>query len=156
MNNLVIGGSGWTYYETIGGGQGASHKGPGPSGVHVGMSNTLNTPTEAFELEYQMRVERYELLYGSGGRGEHRGGDGIVRSVRVLEGPSLSLLTDRRRHRPRGVEGGEPGKVGRNLLNDEELPPKVSRELAEGDVVTVETPGGGGYGQEADSWAGSC
>ena len=147
MNNLVIGGAGWTYYETIGGGQGASHKGPGPSGVHVGMSNTLNTPTEAFELEYPMRVERYELLYGSGGEGEHRGGDGIVRSVRVLEPASLSLLTDRRRHGPRGVEGGEPGRVGHNLLNDEDLAPKVSRELEAGDVVTVETPGGGGYGR---------
>ena len=147
MNNLVIGGRGWTYYETIGGGQGASVSGDGPSGVHVGMSNTLNTPTEAFELEYPMRVEHYELLYGSGGEGEHRGGDGIVRSVRVLEPASLSLLTDRRRHSPRGVEGGEPGRPGRNLLNGEELPPKVSRELAEGDVVTVETPGGGGYGR---------
>jgi N-methylhydantoinase B len=151
MNNLVIGGAGWTYYETIGGGQGASHKGPGPSGVHVGMSNTLNTPTEAFELEYPMRVERYELLYGSGGEGEHRGGDGIVRSVRVLEPASLSLLTDRRRHGPRGVEGGEPGRVGRNLLKDEELAPKVSRELEAGDVVTVETPGGGGYGRAEGS-----
>jgi N-methylhydantoinase B len=147
MNNLVIGGSGWTYYETIGGGQGASEKGPGPSGVHVGMSNTLNTPVEAFELEYPMRVERYELLYGSGGAGKQRGGDGIVRSVRVLEPASLSLLTDRRRHAPRGIEGGEPGEVGKNLLNDEELPPKVSRDLEEGDVVTVRTPGGGGYGQ---------
>ena len=151
MNNLVIGGAGWTYYETIGGGQGASHKGPGPSGVHVGMSNTLNTPTEAFELEYPMRVERYELLYGSGGEGEHRGGDGIVRSVRVLEPASLSLLTDRRRHGPRGVEGGEPGRVGHNLLNDEDLAPKVSRELEAGDVVTVETPGGGGYGRAEGS-----
>jgi N-methylhydantoinase B len=111
------------------------------------MSNTLNTPTEAFELEYPMRVTRYELLYGSGGEGEHRGGDGIVRSVRVLQPASLSLLTDRRRHAPRGVEGGEPGRVGRNLLNSEELPPKTSRELQEGDVVTVETPGGGGYGR---------
>jgi N-methylhydantoinase B len=147
MNNLVIGGSGWTYYETIGGGQGASASGDGPSGVHVGMSNTLNTPTEAFELEYPMRVTSYELLYGSGGDGEHRGGDGIVRSVRVLEPASLSLLTDRRRHAPRGGEGGEPGRVGRNLLNGEELPPKTSRELQEGDVVTVETPGGGGYGR---------
>jgi N-methylhydantoinase B len=150
MNNLVIGGPGWTYYETIGGGQGASEKGPGPSGVHVGMSNTLNTPTEAFELEYAMRVERYELLYGSGGDGEHRGGDGIVRSVKVLEPASLSLLTDRRRHGPRGLEGGEPGRVGRNLLNGEELPPKVSKDLAEGDVVTVQTPGGGGYGRAGD------
>jgi N-methylhydantoinase B len=146
MNNTIIGGPGWTYYETIGGGQGASDKGRGPSGVHVGMSNTLNTPIEAFELEYPMRVERYELLYDSGGEGEHRGGDGIERSVKVLEPASLSLLTDRRRHSPRGVEGGEPGKVGQNLLNGEELPPKTSRELEEGDVVTVRTPGGGGYG----------
>src|SRR5918992_1761252 len=135
MNNTIIGGPGWTYYETIGGGQGASDKGHGPSGVHVGMSNTLNTPIEAFELEYPMRVERYELLYGSGGEGEHRGGDGIVRSVRVLEPASLSLLTDRRRHPPRGIEGGEPGKVGENLLNEEGLPAKASRELEEGDVV---------------------
>jgi N-methylhydantoinase B len=147
MNNLLIGGPGWTYYETIGGGQGASNTGPGPSGVHVGMSNTLNTPIEAFEMEYPMRVERYELLYDSGGDGEHRGGDGIVRAVRVLESASLSLLTDRRRHGPRGVDGGEPGRVGRNLLGGEELPPKVSREMEEGDVVAVETPGGGGYGR---------
>jgi len=150
MNNTVIGGPGWTYYETIGGGQGASSRGPGPSGVHVGMSNTLNTPVEAFELEYPMRVERYELRYGSGGGGEHRGGDGVVRSVKVLEGGSLSLLTDRRRHAPKGAEGGEPGAVGRNLLNGEELPAKASRELEGGDVVTVETPGGGGYGAPAD------
>src|SRR5919199_1723290 len=147
MNNTIIGGPGWTYYETIGGGQGASSKGPGPSGVHVGMSNTLNTPIEAFELEYPMRVERYELLYESGGAGEHRGGDGIVGAVRVLEPASLSLLTDRRRHQPRGANGGEPGAVGENLLNDEKLPAKVGRELEEGDVVTVKTPGGGGYGQ---------
>ncbi len=147
MNNTIIGGAGWTYYETIGGGQGASSKGPGPSGVHVGMSNTLNTPVEALELEYSMRVERYELLYDSGGAGEHRGGDGIVRSVRVLEPASLSLLTDRRRHPPQGANGGEPGAVGENLLNDEELPPKVGCELEEGDVVTIKTPGGGGYGR---------
>jgi N-methylhydantoinase B len=147
MNNTIIGGPGWTYYETIGGGQGASDKGPGPSGVHVGMSNTLNTPIEAFELEYPMRVERYELLYGSGGEGEHRGGDGIVRSVRVLVPASLSLLSDRRRHPPRGANGGKPGRVGENLLNEEKLPPKVGRELEKGDVVTVCTPGGGGYGQ---------
>jgi len=149
MNNTIIGGPGWTYYETIGGGQGASSKGPGPSGVHVGMSNTLNTPIEAFELEYPMRVERYELLYESGGDGENRGGDGIVRSVRVLGPASLSLLSDRRRYPPRGANGGKSGAVGENLLNDEDLPPKVSRELEEGDVVTVKTPGGGGYGRSA-------
>jgi N-methylhydantoinase B len=154
MNNTIIGGAsgagGWTYYETIGGGQGASARGPGPSAVHVGMSNTLNTPIEAFEMEYPMRVERYELLYDSGGSGEHDGGDGAVRSIKVLEPASLSLLTERRRHRPRGSEGGESGRVGRNLLNDEELPSKVSRELEDGDVVTVETPGGGGYGRTDD------
>ncbi|HZB82471.1 MAG TPA: hydantoinase B/oxoprolinase family protein [Rubrobacteraceae bacterium] len=147
MNNTIIGGGGWTYYETIGGGQGANEKGSGPSGVHTSMTNTMNTPIEAFEMEYPMRVERYELLYDSGGSGKHRGGDGIVRSVRVLEPASLSLLTDRRRHPPQGAQGGEPGAVGENLLNDEELPAKVGRRLEEEDVVTVKTPGGGGYGQ---------
>ena len=147
MNNLIIGGRGWTYYETIAGGQGASAGGDGPSGVHVGMTNTLNTPVEALELEYPMRVERYELRYGSGGEGEHRGGDGIVRAVRVLEPATLSLLTDRRRHQPQGAAGGEPGEVGVNRLDDEELPPKVTRGLDADAVVTVETPGGGGYGE---------
>ena len=146
MNNVVIGTSAWTYYETLGGGQGASSRGDGPSGVHVGMSNTLNTPVEALELELPLRVERYELLDASGGDGRHRGGDGLVRSLRVLEPATLSLLTDRRRHAPRGLEGGEPGRPGRNLLNGAELPPKTTRELAAGDVVTVETPGGGGWG----------
>ena len=147
MNNLVIGGRGWTYYETIGGGQGASRRGPGASGVHVGMTNTLNTPVEALELEYPMRVERYELADGSGGAGRHRGGDGIVRAVRMLEPASLSLLTDRRRHAPQGAQGGAPGRPGRNLLDGEELPPKVSRDLPAGAVVTVITPGGGGFGE---------
>lgn len=146
MNNLVIGGAGWTYYETIAGGQGASARGDGPSGVHVGMTNTLNTPVEALELEYPMRVERYELVDGSGGAGAHRGGDGVVRAVRVLEEASVSLLTDRRRHPPPGAAGGAPGALGRNLLNEEELAPKVRRQLAAGDIVTVVTPGGGGWG----------
>jgi N-methylhydantoinase B len=149
MNNLVIGGRGWTYYETIAGGQGASSSGPGPSGVHVGMTNTLNTPIEALELEYPMRVERYELVDGSGGAGRHPGGDGVVRSVRVLEPASLSLVTDRRRHAPVGAAGGAAGAPGRNLLGDAPLPAKSSRELAAGEVVTVITPGGGGYGTPA-------
>jgi N-methylhydantoinase B len=146
MNNVVIGGRGWTYYETIAGGQGASSHANGPNGVHVGMSNTLNTPIEALELEYPMRIERYELVDGSGGAGRYRGGDGVVRSVRVLEAASLSLLTDSRRHGPAGAHGGADGRPGRNLLNDAELPPKTSRHLASGDVVTVITPGGGGMG----------
>jgi N-methylhydantoinase B len=149
MNNLIIGGRGWTYYETIGGGQGASASGPGPSGVHVGMSNTLNTPVEALELEYPMRVTRYELRYGSGGAGAQRGGDGLIRSVKLLASAQLSLISDRRRHGPHGLDGGEPGATGNNLLNGKELPPKASRELSEGDEVTVETPGGGGYGRSS-------
>jgi N-methylhydantoinase B len=146
MNNLVIGTPRWTYYETLGGGQGASSRGDGPSGVHVGMSNTLNTPIEALELDAPLRVERYELLDGSGGEGRHHGGDGLVRAVRVLEPATLSLLTDRRRHAPQGLKGGGPGRPGRNLLNGEELPAKTTRELDSGDIVTVETPGGGGWG----------
>jgi N-methylhydantoinase B len=149
MNNLVVGGRGWTYYETIAGGQGASRAGPGPSGVHVGMTNTLNTPVEALELEYPMRVERYELVDGSGGDGAHRGGDGLVRSVRVLEPAVVNLLTDRRRHAPEGAAGGGPGRCGENRVGEEVLPPKARRELAAGDVVTVRTPGGGGWGTAA-------
>jgi N-methylhydantoinase B len=147
MNNVVLGTSAWTYYETIGGGQGASSRGPGPSGVHVGMSNTLNTPVEALELEFPLRVERSDLLYGSGGEGMHPGGDGVVRQIRLLEPATLSLLTDRRRHAPRGAAGGGPGRQGRNLLNGEELPAKTTRRLRAGDVVTIETPGGGGWGK---------
>jgi N-methylhydantoinase B len=112
------------------------------------MSNTLNTPIEALELEYPMRVTRYELRYGSGGAGEHAGGDGLTRSVRLLAPAQLSLISDRRRHGTHGLAGGSPGEAGRNLLNGEELPPKASRELQPGDEVTVETPGGGGYGEE--------
>ena len=147
MNNLVIGGRGWTYYETIGGGQGASARGPGSSGVHVGMTNTLNTPIEALEMELPLRVERYELAEGSGGDGAHRGGDGIIRSVRVLDPARLSVLSDRRRHPPVGDRGGSPGQVGKNELNGEELPSKCDRTLEPGDVVTIRTPGGGGWGE---------
>ena len=146
MNNVVIGTPTWTYYETLGGGQGASSRGDGPSGVHVGMSNTLNTPIEALELDAPLRVERYELLDGSGGDGRHRGGDGLVRELRVLEPATLSLLTDRRRHAPQGLAGGGPGRPGRNLVNGADVPAKTTRQLEAGDVVTVETPGGGGWG----------
>ncbi len=146
MNNVVLGGRDWTYYETIAGGQGASSRGSGPSGVHVGMSNTMNTPVEALELELPLRVERNELRAGSGGAGRHRGGDGIVRALRALEPATLSLLTDRRRHAPQGARGGEPGKPGENRLNGELLPAKATRELHAGDVVEIATPGGGGWG----------
>ena len=147
MNNLTLGNDRFTYYETVGGGQGACPDADGPSGVHVAMSNTLSTPTEALELAYPVRVERHELRLGSGGAGEHRGGDGVVRELRVLEDCRLSLVGERRVRAPQGARGGEPGLPGRNLLNGEELPAKITRDLVAGDVVTIETPGGGGFGR---------
>ena len=147
MNNLTLGNDRFTYYETVGGGQGACPDADGPSAVHVAMSNTLSTPTEALELAYPLRVERHELRLGSGGAGAHRGGDGVVRELRVLEPCRLSLVGERRTRGPQGASGGEPGRPGRNLLNGEELPAKVTRSLGAGDVVRVETPGGGGYGR---------
>jgi N-methylhydantoinase B len=146
MNNLAFGSDSFTYYETVGGGQGACPEADGPSGVHVAMSNTLATPAEAIELEYPLRVERWELRPGSGGGGAHRGGDGVVRELRVLEDCRLSVLAERRRRAPRGRQGGEDGARGRTLINGEEQPPKLTRELAAGDLVRVETPGGGGQG----------
>jgi N-methylhydantoinase B len=145
VNNVTLGNDRFTYYETIGGGQGACSDADGPSGVHVAMSNTLSTPIEALELQYPLRVERYSLRLGSGGAGRHRGGDGVVRELRALEPMRLSLLTERRRHAPKG-RGGEDGCPGRNLLNGEELPSKASVDLEAGDVVSIETPGGGGHG----------
>ncbi len=149
MNNLVIGGAGWTYYETVGGGQGASSQGDGASGVHVGMTNTLNTPVEALELEFPLRVERYQLRYGSGGDGFHRGGDGAERTLRVLEPATLSVIADRRRHQPAGKAGGGDGACGQNLLDGELQPPKFTRDVRPGQVVSVLTPGGGGFGAPA-------
>ncbi len=146
MNNVTLGNDRFTYYETIGGGQGACPDADGPSGVHVTMSNTLSTPVEALELAYPLRVERWALREGSGGRGARRGGDGIVRELRVLEPCRLSLVSERRAHAPAGVGGGEPGAPGRNLLNGEPLPAKTDVDLAAGDVLRIETPGGGGYG----------
>jgi N-methylhydantoinase B len=147
MNNLTLGNERFTYYETVGGGQGACPDAAGPSGVHVAMSNTLSTPSEALELAYPLRVERHELRLGSGGKGEHRGGDGVVRELRVLEECRVSLVGERRAHAPQGTQGGGAGLPGRNLLNGEELAAKVSRDLRAGDVVRVETPGGGGFGR---------
>ncbi len=146
MNNVTLGNDRFTYYETIGGGQGACPDADGPSGVHVAMSNTLSTPVEALELQYPLRVERYGLRLGSGGGGRHRGGDGVVRELRVLEPCRLSIISERRTHPPQGERGGEPGAPGRNSLNGEALPAKATCALVEGDLVTIETPGGGGFG----------
>src|SRR6188508_1154000 len=146
MNNVTLGNERFTYYETLGGGQGACPEADGPSAVHVTMSNTLTTPAEALELAYPLRVERHELRLASGGAGAHRGGDGVVRELRVLERCRLSLISERRKHAPQGACGGNPGSPGRNSLNGEELPAKVSRDLAACDVIRIETPGGGGFG----------
>jgi N-methylhydantoinase B len=147
MNNVTLGNERFTYYETIGGGQGACSDADGPSGVHVTMSNTLATPVEALELDYPLRVERWALRRGSGGAGRHRGGDGVVRELRALEPCRLSVVSERRAHAPQGAAGGGPAATGRNLLNGEPLPAKADVDLAAGDLVTIETPGGGGWGQ---------
>jgi N-methylhydantoinase B len=147
MNNVTLGNDSFTYYETIGGGQGACPNADGPSGVHVAMSNTLSTPIEALELQYPLRIERYALRLGSGGNGRRRGGDGVFRELRVLEPCRLSIISERRRHEPGGERGGHPGAAGRNRLNGDDLPAKVTRDLAAEDVVTIETPGGGGFGR---------
>jgi N-methylhydantoinase B len=146
MNNVTFGNARFTYYETIGGGQGACSTGDGPSAVHVAMSNTLSTPTEALELGYPLRVERYGLRVGSGGAGRFRGGDGVVRELRALERCRLSILSERRLHPPAGARGGSPGAAGRNLLNGRLLPGKVTCTVEPGDVVRIESPGGGGHG----------
>jgi N-methylhydantoinase B len=147
MNNLTLGDDTVTYYETIGGGQGACPDADGPSGVHVAMSNTLNTPIEALELEFPVRTVEYALRRGSGGDGAFRGGDGVIRELEALAPLHYSLITERRRHAPRGADGGEPGAPGRNLLDGEELPAKAIGELTPGQRLRIETPGGGGYGR---------
>jgi N-methylhydantoinase B len=146
MNNVALGNDRFTYYETIGGGQGACADADGPSAVHVAMSNTLITPVEALELSYPLRVERWHLRADSGGNGRHRGGDGVVRELRVLEDCRLSVLAERRARGPRGEHGGEDGAPGRTLVNGEEQPAKVTKQLRAGDLIRIETPGGGGYG----------
>jgi N-methylhydantoinase B len=153
MNNLTLApagdeGEGWTYYETIGGGQGACRDANGPSAVHVAMSNTLNTPIEALETELPVRVRELSIRRGSGGAGTHPGGDGINREIEALEPLRFTLLTERRRHAPRGHEGGSDGSPGRNLRGDEELPSKTEGTLDRGQTLRLETPGGGGYGRE--------
>jgi N-methylhydantoinase B len=149
MNNVALGNDRFTYYETIGGGQGACPDADGPSAVHVAMSNTLMTPVEALELSYPLRVDRWELRAGSGGAGAHRGGDGVVRELSVLEDCRLSVLAERRAHAPHGAHGGEDGARGRTLVNRVEQSAKVTAQLRAGDVIRIETPGGGGFGKPA-------
>ncbi len=151
MNNLAMGsvraGGAWDYYETIGGGMGAGPEGGGLSGVQTHMTNTLNTPVEVLEGRYPLRVRNYGLRPESGGGGYRPGGDGLVRELEFLAPATVTLLGERRTHRPWGLNGGQPGAAGRQLLNAEELPGKVSLEVCVGDRLRIETPGGGGWGK---------
>ena len=157
MNNLAIGGidprssKPFTLYETMGGGFGGRPTKDGIDGIHSHMTNTLNTPVEALETSYPLRVERYELRPGTGGGGQYRGGLGLRRDIRCLA-PSarVSFLTDRRISQPYGIEGGEPGARGRNIIirdgEEMDLPAKGTATLLQGDIISIQTPGGGGFG----------
>jgi len=151
MNNVTLSGEGWTYYETIGGGQGACPDADGPSAEHVAMSNTLNTPIEALETEYPVLVRELSVRRGSGGPGRQRGGDGIVRELEARTPMRYTLIAERRRHAPRGAGGGEHGAPGRDLLDGRPIPAKSEGELRAGDRLRIETPGGGGFGSAPNS-----
>jgi N-methylhydantoinase B len=157
MSNVTIGGvdpsgRGFTYYETVAGGAGASEVGPGVDAVHTHMTNTLNTPVEAIEAAYPLRVRRYEIRKGTGGGGRHRGGDGVRRDIELLCDAQVSLLTERRVFAPRGSRGGAPGAKGINELKrrnrTKKLPSKTTFQGQKGDVLSIRTPGGGGYGRK--------
>jgi N-methylhydantoinase B len=157
MNNLAVGGfdrrrgRAFSYYETIAGGAGAGPHGPGTSGIHTHMTNTLNTPIEALEAYYPFLVTGYGLRDGSGGRGLRRGGDGLVREIRFLEAADVTLLTERRRVPPWGLAGGGVGRCGKNVLvrrgRRRLLPSKANLRVEADDVIRIETPGGGGWGR---------
>jgi N-methylhydantoinase B len=161
MNNITFGGIDprtnmpYTIYETLAGGFGGRAGADGLDGVHCHMSNTLNTPVEALENAYPLRVERYELRPNTGGKGQYRGGLGIQRDLKAVgHGATLSLITERRESKPYGLEGGGPGGNGQNILirNDQEqsLPAKCVMPLQPDDVVSLRTPGGGGYGDDSE------
>ncbi len=157
MNNMTIGGwdesknQPFAYYETIGGGMGARPDKDGASAIHSHMTNTLNTPIEALEYTYPFRVRQYSIRRGSGGNGRYKGGDGIIREIETLQDASLTLLTDRRKFAPYGLAGGEAGECGKNILirngMEEELAGKVQLNLKAGDIISIQTPGGGGFGE---------
>jgi len=153
MNNLAMGsrqaGRSWDYYETIGGGMGASYRRHGLSAVQSHMTNTLNTPIEVLEMNFPLRLRRYRLRDGSGGTGRHRGGDGLVREYEFLESTTVTLLTERRRHRPWGLEGGGAGAAGENRRSGVTVPAKTSFGIEAGERLVICTPGGGGWGRES-------
>jgi N-methylhydantoinase B len=151
MNNLAMGSrepnNEWDYYETIGGGMGAGPEGEGLSAVQTHMTNTLNTPIEVLETNYPVRIRQYAIRDHSGGSGLHAGGDGLVREFEFLKPAEVTLLTERRVHSPWGLQGGNDGKCGRNLYNNDELAAKQCLSVDVGDRIKIETPGGGGWGK---------
>ncbi len=150
MNNLAMGsregGRGWDYYETLAGGMGANAAHPGLSAVQSHMTNTLNTPIESLEMHYPLRVRRYQLRRGSGGQGVHPGGDGLIREFEFLQPAEVTLLTERRLNAPWGMAGGGNAQPGVNRLDGEVVPGKVRLRVRAGQRLTLETPGGGGWG----------
>lgn len=149
MNNIAMGSkgeSGWSYYETIGGGSGANQYQDGMSVVQTHMTNTKNTPIEVLEMNYPLRVIQYAIRQNSGGTGKHRGGDGIIREFEFLKPARVTILSERRRHAPAGLQGGQAGQPGKNFLNNNEIAGKTSFAVQTGDRVRIETPGGGGFG----------
>ena len=147
MNNVAMGSVSWDYYETLGGGMGAGPAGGGLDAVQTHMTNTLNTPIELVEKYYPLRINRYEIRAGSGGQGTYSGGNGLIREYEFQDSTSVTLLTERRRHKPWGLQGGQDGKCGINLLNGNPLPAKVTLQAKAGDRLTVETAGGGAWGR---------
>ncbi|MEJ2141039.1 MAG: hydantoinase B/oxoprolinase family protein [Gammaproteobacteria bacterium] len=152
MNNIAMGSipDKWDYYETMGGGMGASSIADGIDGVQTHMTNTRNTPVEVMESVYPVRIKRYALRENSGGKGKYNGGDGLVREFEFLRPSTVTVLTERRRHVAWGLNQGEAGKAGSNRLNNQALPPKITFEVKTGDQLTIETPGGGGWGKAQD------
>jgi N-methylhydantoinase B/oxoprolinase/acetone carboxylase alpha subunit len=157
MNNLTLGGydarrkKNFAYYETIAGGMGASQAAPGESAVHTHMTNSWNTPIEALENQYPLRVRRYQIRRGSGGKGLNAGGDGLIREIEFLTPCEVTILSDRRERGPYGLCGGEPGRPGRNSLHSagrvRGIPAKANFQARAGEVLRIETPGGGGWGR---------
>jgi len=159
MNNLSFGGidprtgAPFAYYETIAGGMGARPTAGGLSGIHTHMTNSLNTPVEALESHFPVRMRRTSIRHGSGGSGKFQGGDGIIREIEFLTDVRLSILSDRRRFPPYGLAGGRPGKPGKNTLRAkgraQKLPSKTVVRVPAGTILTIETPGGGGWGKSS-------
>jgi N-methylhydantoinase B len=158
MNNLLVGGhhhgtdQNYVYYETIAGGMGARPTKDGVNGIQMHMTNTRNTPIEAIEMQFPFRLLRYSIRRESGGEGMYKGGYGLVREYLFMSPATVTVLSERRRFKPYGLNGGQPGTAGKNILfksgvEEVVLPPKITLDVEPGDILSIHTPGGGGWGQ---------